>query len=185
MGYLGAYLGATVVDGGGGSPPPVAEGVSTVENIRDQIMTLVEGVTPASGEGTKFIRLRAEQDGDPREWAQNNPAGALRRFLSRDVGDDEPPAVSNTTVEERIVTIETVIAYPQNARFGRTNSLGRDDVIVQDWKAIDFLIGICGAGNFSGSNNCTPLGCTKSVERVGKVDFLVIRGRYRFWRATT
>ena len=68
---------------------------------------------------------------------------------------------------------------------GHELALDRDDLMVQDWKKLDFAIGICGGGNFSGSNDCTPMGCTKTVERDGKVDFLVIRAKFMFWCATT
>lgn len=156
---------------------------STDDAIRDRILTLIEALTPTSLAGDKFRRYRNEGDGDFHAFAQDNPQ--LRRFQARDTGEDAPPAVSNMITEERELHLDITISYPQTARTGRNNALDRDDVMIEDWKKIDFAIGICGGGNFSGTNNCTPLGCTKSVERVGKVDFLVIRAQYRYWRSTT
>jgi len=156
---------------------------ATAEAIRDRAIALIKALTPTKLTGNRFDPYRNEGAGDFISFAQDTPQ--FRRFQARDVGDDAPPAVSNTQVEERELTLEVRVSYPQTARTGRDNALDRDDAIVADWKLIDHAIGILGAGNFSGANDCTPLGATKSVERVGKVDFLVVRARFRFWCSTT
>ena len=158
---------------------------ATAEAIRDRVITLIEAQTPTLLPHDRFRAYRNEGGADLFDWAQKNTAGAFRRTQVRALGEDQPPAVSNMLVEERILELQVAIAYPQDARAGRNNALDRDDAIVADWKKIDFAIGICGGGNFSGSADCTPLGCTKSIERVGKVDFLMIKARFQFWCSTS
>jgi hypothetical protein len=158
---------------------------ATLEAIRDRILTVIEGITPSSLSSDKFRRYRNEGEGNFAEWAEKNPAGAFRRFQVREVGDDELPDVSDTTTERVQATLEILVAYPQNHRTGPANAMDRDDVMNQDWKAINAAVGIYGRGNFSSSHDCVPLGCTKSVERVGKVDLLVVRMRVQYVRSVT
>ena len=156
---------------------------ATAKAIRNRVLDLVEAITPTSLSGDAFRRYRNEGGGDFHAFAQSAPQ--IRRFQVRDTGDDAPPSVSDMLVEERILDLDVTVAYPQDSRAGSTNALGRDDIIAEDWKAIDNAIGWLGAGNFSGAYDCTPLGATKSVERAGKVDFLIVKARFQFWRTTT
>lgn len=158
---------------------------ATSEAIRDRCITLIEGVAPSVLPGDLFRRYRNEGKGDFVAWASANAAACRRRFQVRDVGDDDPPAVSNMLVEERLLTLQIYIAYPQDSRAGRNNALDRDDSMVADWRKIDPLIGLVGSSNFTGTADCTPLGCTKSVDRVGDVDFLAVKARFRFWASAT
>lgn len=163
---------------------PVIANAATVESIRDRILTLIEGVTPAKL-STKFLRHRAERDGNFVDWAEKNPAAAFRRISASEVGDDEPPETSNVS-EERVRTrFEVRIAYPQTHRYGPDNERDRKDLMNADWKAINLLIGVYGRGNFSGSNDCTPLGCTKTTDASGAVDFLVVTFECEYVRAVT
>ena len=107
----------------------------------------------------------------------------LRRFQVRDIGSDEPPAVSNTVYEQRRLSVEILIAYPQDNRAGSDNALSRDNVMDQDWDYIDFNIGMCGRVQFYTTHDCTPRGCTKEVERGETCDFMVIRAEYDYLRA--
>jgi hypothetical protein len=148
--------------------------LATAEAIRDRIKTLLEGLTPTTLT-TKFISYRNEADADFDTWAEKNPAGALRRFQVREVGDDNLPETASG-IEERIrVRFEIRIAYPQTSRYGAANGMDRDDVMNQDWKAINYVVGLYGRASFSGTNDCTPLGCTKSRESGSKVDYLVVQ----------
>jgi hypothetical protein len=160
---------------------------STPQAIRDRIRAVVASIDPVSLIGDRFIDSRNEFSGDFREWAETNPAAAFRRYQVRADGHDEPPTVSNTVIEERRVVFEILIAYPQNHRYGDDGAMDRDDVIDEDWDYLDFNLGICGKVNFTstdtGSYDCTPLGCTKEIERGDVCDFLVIRAEYQYQRA--
>lgn len=159
--------------------------VATLEAIRDRVYTLIESQTPTTLSADKFRRYRNEGGADFPAWVEVNAPGALRRFQVREVGDDELPDVSDTTTERVQATLEILVAYPQNARTGRDNAMDRDDAMNKDWAAINLVCGIYGKSNFSSSNDCVPMGCTKSVERVGKVDLLVVRMRLQYVRSVT
>lgn len=178
MGYFGSYF-------GGGEWPsfPAISNAATAGSIRDRIYALIEAITPDSL-STKFLRHRNEGGADFDEWAEKNAAAAFRRFQVRRVGDDELPLTSSVTSERVRVRYEIRIAYPQTHRYGRDNAMDRDDVMDEDWLRIDFRIGICGRGNFSGSHDCTPLGATKTRQSGGKVDYLVVTAEYEYVRAT-
>jgi hypothetical protein len=163
---------------------PVIANAATAESIRDRIYALLEALTPDSLADVRFRRYRNEDDADFPAWAERNAAACLRRFQVREIGDDEPPLVSNVQVEVIETEFEIRIAYPQTHRYGAANAMDRDDVMNQDWKRINFLIGIYGRGNFSSSHDCTPLGAVKTRESGGKVDYLVVTARYQYQRAT-
>lgn len=154
--------------------------LSTASAIRDRVRAVIALVDPVNLTGTRFRDSRSELKGDFRVWAEANPAGCLRRYQVRDTGDADLPVVSNTDMESRIVEFEILLAYPQTNRAGADNALDRDDVIDEDWREINFNVGLCGRGNFFQTHDCTPLGATKEIERGDVVDFLVIRARYEF-----
>jgi hypothetical protein len=160
---------------------------ATAETIRDRIYALIEAIAPTALSGDKFRKYRNEGTADFDADMEKSPAGAFRRFQVRQVGDDEPPPVSNTQYELAVAEFEIRIAYPQTHRYGRDNGMDRDDVMNADWLRINGPggIGIYGRGNFSGTNDCTPLGATKTREAGGKVDYLVVRARYEYQRSTT
>ena len=167
--------------------------LASLDQIRDRLLTLVESLTPAAPATPKFLRHRAERDGDLIDWAEKNPAACLRRVSAREVGQDEPPTVSNMT-EERVTSVLDVrIAYPQTHRYGADAARDRDDVMRADWKKIKYAIsgdGGAARGNFStatdGSYDCTPLPATMEIERGNAgVDYLVIRFSAEHVRSTT
>lgn len=159
--------------------------LATAEAIRDRIYTLVEAITPTSLTATKFLRHRNEGSADFDEWAEKNPAAALRRFQVREVGDDEPPLVSSVTQERVRVRYAIRVAYPQTGRYGSANGMDRDDVINQDWLKLNYAIGIYGRAGFSSTNDCTPLGAVKTRESGGKIDYLVVTADFEYVRSTT
>lgn len=162
--------------------------LATAEAIRDRIQTLVEALAPASLTRDTFRRYRNEGGADFRVWAETGPVGVFRRFQVREVLSDESPDVTYFTQETVRTTLELIGAYPQNQRYGAAAALDRDDVIRQDWKLLKYnLCGTGGAarGNFSGAYDCTPLPATMTIERGGKVDFLVVTLRVEYTRATT
>lgn len=133
----------------------------------------------------KFRKYRNEGGADFIAWAEQNPGSAFRRFQVRDNGEDSIVEVSNMDFDERRVTFRITIAYPLNARTGPDQALDRDDVMDDDFHSIDFLVGIYGRQNFSGTNDCTPLGLTKSVIRGDACDFLELEGTYIYKRTSS
>lgn len=159
--------------------------LATVETIRDRVIALIEGLTPSAPASTRFRRYRHEGNGDFRAWATVDPIAAFRRFQARDVGVDDVVVVSNMDYDHRELTLEIVIAYAQDNRSGARAALDRDDAMDADWHKIDYVVGIYGRANFSGSHDCTPLGLSKRIEREGSVDFLVLTGRFHYWRSSS
>lgn len=157
-----------------------AVATTTTDAIRDRTIVLIESIVPTTLAADRFRRHRNEADFFA--WALANPAGAFRRFRVRGTGYDGTPDVNNASVVERRLVLEIAVAYPQNSRTGRDNALDRDDAQDQDWRAIDYVVGVTGAGNFSSSADCTPLGLDDPTwERSEKVDFAVFKARFMFW----
>ena len=159
--------------------------LATAEAIRDRIVSLVSGLTPSTDSRTKFRQYRNEEGADFEEWAEKNAAAAFRRFQVREVGDDQIPETSSG-VEERVrIRFEIRISYPQSHRYGAANAMDRDDVINQDWKQLNYAIGLYGRGNFSSTHDCTPLGAVKTRETGQKVDYLFVTADYEYLRSLT
>lgn len=159
--------------------------LATAEAIRDRIYTLFEALTPTSLADVEFRRYRNEGNADFVTWAASKPDACFRRFQVREVGEEANPLTSNTTEERLPLEFEILIAYPQSHRYGAQNAMDRDDVAREDWKKIKHTIGIDGRGNFSSTNDCTPLGATRTRESQDTVDFMVIRATFEFLRSTT
>lgn len=159
--------------------------LATASAIRDRIYTLLESLPPTSLAGDKFRRYRNELDANFDAWSEKSTNGAFRRFQVRQVGDDEPPLVSNVSEERVRVRFEIRVAYPQNHRYGRDNAMDRDDVMNEDWLKINAAIGIYGRANFTSTHDCTPLGAVKTREQGGKVDYLVVTAEYDYIRSVT
>lgn len=144
------------------------------------MLTLVEAIVPALGQPTRFKRFLNEGDADFREWAQGNPASCFRRFQIRDTGDEDMPDVTNTDREAIIMPYHALVSYAQDARGGKTNALGRDDIMSSDRKQLLHAIGLSGYVNFPDAT-CLFHKATR-IEGKG-VDFIAIELRYRFYRA--
>lgn len=158
-------------------------GLATEEAIRDRVIALIEAIAPTSPAAPAFRRYRNEGKGNFRAFAESEPTGALRRFQVRDRGDDGVPAVTNMDFDRRELVLEVTVAYPQNSRTGSDGALDRDDAMNADWKKIEYAISIYGRANFSAGHDCTPTGATKSIDRDGLVDFLVIVARFEYFRS--
>jgi hypothetical protein len=172
---------------GGGSPVfPVLSIATTAESIRDRAIAVIGALTPGHLFGARYAKYRNEGKGDFVEWALANPAAALRRFQVRTT-DDEPPGTSNTDYEERRVKLTITVAYPANARTGPDQALDRDDIITEDYKQLDFAVGVYGRANFSPPNpDAMPLGFSpQNIVRGGAVDFLVIEEWLTYQRLTS
>lgn len=162
---------------------PYGSTTTTEGAIRDRIAAVITALTPASLAGDLFRETRDEYDADFTGWALANAPGSLRRFQVRSLQTDEPPVVSNTDVEERLVTFEIKIAYPQTHRYGSDAGRDRDDVITADFHQIDYAIGMAGRSNFpAGSTyDCCWTAMEREDDRENPaVHFLVMRQTYRF-----
>lgn len=182
MGIFGAIF------GGGGSSPNLAV-ATNAEAIRDRAIEVIGALVPRymAGPGNRFRPYLNEGRGNFIDWANANSPGCFRRFQVR-TGSDTPPEVSNCDYEERKLVLVVTIAYPQSARTGPTDALDRDDVADQDFKQIDFAIGIYGRANFCPPNpDGMPLGATKTSVRdaAAAVDFLVIEAPFTYQRLTS
>jgi hypothetical protein len=156
--------------------------LATAESIRDRVYTLIEALTPTSLSSDKFRRYRNEGGADFDAAMEKNPSAAFRRFQVRETGDDEIPETSSGTEERVRIRYTLRMAYPQTHRYGGANAMDRDDVINQDWKAINYTVGMYGRGNFSGTNDCTPLGAMKTRESGQGVDYLVVTLEFEYLR---
>ena len=157
--------------------------LATVAAIRDRCYDLIEAIVPTSLSGDEFRRWRNEGDADFTEAADADPAGAFRRFQIRQVNLDEPPLVSNVLEERVQLELECRVAYPQTHRYGADNAMDRDDVRNEDWKAINYRIGLYGRANFSSTHDCTPIGASMELEIGEGVDFMVVTARFEYMRS--
>ena len=163
----------------------VVSNLATIASIRDRIIARTEAIAPTSLSHDKFRAYRNEGDADFTAWAEANSAGAFRRFQVRETADaEEGPDVSNVT-EERVRTVlEMRVAYPQTARTGKQWAMDRDDVMQEDWMAINAIAGIYSRAQFFGTADCTPLGATREREEGDGVDFLVVMIGVEYMRDT-
>jgi hypothetical protein len=175
-----------LLDDDDAAPPATVSFITTAANIRDRAIAVIGALVPNSLLGQRFIKHRNERDGDFVKWCEANPAAALRRYQVRQSGD-EGPLTSNTDVEERRLKLTITVAYPQTARFGPDQALDRDDVITQDYKQLDFAIGIYGRSNFTAPYpDAMPVGFSPQTMVPGAaVDFLVIEEVFVYQRLTS
>lgn len=161
--------------------------LTTVAQIRDRMIDVIEALTPTSLAGDKFRAYRNEGAADFRGWAEGNgKSAAWRRFQVRDIGDDAPPDISNQDYELRSVWFEIRVSYPQTHRAGRDAALDRDDVMAEDQHQIENAVGMRGRANFIAPNPIASWVEGSTEREVGDgVDFLVIRQRMIFYRDMT
>jgi hypothetical protein len=161
---------------------------TTASAIRQRIVTVIKAVVPALDSHTPFKPYLNQQGADFRADCEQAPQGSVRRFQVRDVGDDQPPAIVNSDIEERRVTFEVIVAYPQTHRWGVDAALDRDDAMSADQHKIEHAIGLNGRENFASSvNPAYPDACWReghTMREVGNgVDFLVITQTMSFFRS--
>lgn len=160
---------------------------TTAAAIRDRLIAVIAALQPQVDSVLMFEKFDNELAADFRLWADSHPAGAHRKFQVRDVGVDQPPEVSNTDLEERLVTYEISIAYPQDNRWGGDNALDRDDVMGSDQHQIEHAVGMCGRANFTAPTY--PDACWRSGKTIRlsgtACDFLVITQTMAFQRSYT
>lgn len=158
--------------------------LATVAAIRDQVLTVIEALTPATLPLSLFARYLNEADGEFETWAETHAEISLRRLQARQVGTDDLPLISDALTERVRATIVIRIAYPQTGAYGNQYATARDDVINEDWKLVNRNVGIYGRGNFSGSHDCTPLGARMEMRRgKGGTDYMVVTADFEYQRS--
>lgn len=172
--------------GGGGGPSfPAIVNATTAKAIRDRAIAVLHAIAPTLMTGTDhhFRAYHNEAGADFRTYALKNSQSMFRRFQVRTDGDDDPVAVSNMDVEEAELHMTILIAYPQTARTGPTEGLGRDDVIDADRKLLNLALGIYARVNFSPPNpDAVPFGLVIRTIRDNGVDFLELKQRFTYRR---
>lgn len=153
---------------------------TTPKLIREQQASLITALTPASHSGVKFEEYSRTEEF--RDWAEANPAAALRKFYIEDVGAYESPLSSDMASEEIVTTFSVTVAYPKNNRYGLDNKRDAFDVIDQDRHAIDEAIGHRGyVDHVAGQNSA--LAVSKDIEEGEAVWFLSMEYDINFRRA--
>ena len=141
-------------------------------------MTQIEGITPTSRADRLFRRNQATEDF--RAWAEGDPVGCYRRFAIVDLFDYEFPAVSNADVEFVAGQQEIVVAYPNDSRYGGDQRRDMSDDLREDFYSIDAQVGPKGHSNYTDGALTET---TMTIEEGEQVTFLVITGRFVFYRS--
>ncbi len=143
-------LGGTAgVWGGQQATPGFTTLTTTIALIRDQMITVVESLTPASFASSKFKAERSYYNFE--EWANDHANTCLRRFCVINVGQD-PPEVTDHQVEYLRADFLVQVAYPKRLPTSAGTDGLRDlrDLMREDADLIDDYIGAVGGarGNY-------------------------------------
>lgn len=125
---------------------------TTPAAIRNAVAGLIDDITPAIHAGHKFLRHRRQKPGH-RTWASAHPGECTRRYSVAFLHDVQPPAVNDTLVQEVSDTLEIVVSYANDARFNTPNGTdldGLEDVILNDLRQIEAVVGPPGYATFAG-----------------------------------
>lgn len=160
-------------------------GTTTAAAIVDRAILVIKAITPVSDTQLSFIPYQNEYGAKFRDVMLQNPAGAHRQYQVRFTGKDEELQVTNEDVEEHMVELEVVVAYPQDNRWG--DALARDRVMDEDRHAIEDVIGVRGSVNFTSvygvdATWCGATNLDNLYERRDGVDFLCIKQLMKFYR---
>lgn len=149
---------------------------TTEAAIRNRMIDVIRELVPASLSDHRFREMPNEAGADPFQWAIDNPLAAFRAYQVRTSGGSDLPIASDPDVEEWIVTLTIVVAYPQDARAGDGQALSRDDVYEEDKFQIDKATGRLARANFSAPYPDAVWKESRIEERDRRagVDFLVL-----------
>jgi len=153
-------------------------GTTSFASFRDAQAVKVTALTPTSLGGVKFVEHRDEQDF--RDWVVTNPQSCLRRYAIEDLFEPSLPEITNGDVWWWEGTEEVVIAYPDTG-YGPQNARDRNDVMREDFYAIDTAIGARAGAYSSGHAVLSDV----QQEPYEGVTLLVLTYTYRFWRGET
>jgi len=158
---------------------------TTVEAIRDNMITLVEALSPGSRARSKFKVNRSVEE-DFTEWAEEHSSSCLRRFAIRDTGGYELPEVSDHQEERIRANLEVLVAYPRKMPSIAGGDGKRDlyDMIRQDMHQIDTAIGHRGQASYLGGQGGT-YSLTKEILEGESVVFCALEVETYFHRDMT
>lgn len=122
---------------------------STTDLIRDRIAQILKGLTPSMQATNRFREIRGEGADDLMTWAEENPTAAFRVFQVQFDGMVGVPEVSNSDFEERLARFVVTIAYPNDGRAGKRQSISLEKMIGQDLDQLEKVIGLYSRANFS------------------------------------
>ena len=125
----------------------MATATTTLEAIRNQQVSTLEGLTPTSDTSVKYEAHREETAfGD---FIEDRPDASLRRFSIIYAGTIEPAEVHDEQVRREHVAQSLEIAYPKQwGRYGSENIRDAEDLIMEDKRQIEDAIGIAGSSNY-------------------------------------
>ena len=152
---------------------------TTYEAIRDDQIAAIVAITPTSHADVMF-RVADDEMIPFRYWAAAHPQACYRRFAIEYLSEDIPEA-SNLDAENRTVTAEIVVAYPNDKRYGALNRREQSDLMRQDWIAINNAAGHRGYASLGPDATVTE--STVEYERGPAVTFLVGTYRVSYWEA--
>lgn len=159
---------------------------TTSSAIRSLMRTTIAALTPSalSGDGFRAYEERFAF----RDWCDKNPAAALRLFSVRDVGELEPPLVTDTARHWAWREFVLEVAYPLDARYGELEELSLDDVIEQDLRQLRAAVGTDGFQTIegAGARDAAVSNLPGEIRDRGVACFFAgLRFRVGFWEATS
>lgn len=137
----------------------MATPTTTFDAVRDQMISVIEALVPASLPQDRFRRALGER-ADLRAWALEYPDACFRRFDILDASDYAAPIVSDGVIDQVEAVARVVVAYPSSGKFGDQNRRDAMGVMRADRHQIDDAIGLHGGAN-------TVAGQTTAVSRGG------------------
>ncbi len=138
---------------------------TTFDAIREQMATVLEGLTPGSLAGTKFRETRDEADFFG--WCAANPTACHRRFEIRG-SSYEGPGITNTDLEYHTTQATVTVAYPkQMGKYGPRNMASLEAMVELDKHQIDNSIGLRGGSNWLAGQGATVKVNDETAEQGG------------------
>ena len=153
---------------------------TTLKLIREQWATLLQALTPSSLIAQKFREYKDRKEF--RDWSEDSPSAALRRFFIEDGMDYELPLSSNMDDEEITTEMTLMVAYPKDGRYGSGEGKTMRDVMREDMHQIDTALGHRGIANYVSGQNLAEAN-DKTISKGDAVDFLAMTYEINFRRA--
>jgi len=159
---------------------------TTVELVRDGMISAVHGLTPELLADTRFRVNRAVFDFE--DWCENHANACFRRFQIKDLGGYEPPQISDHIIESLESELQVLVAYPMAliTKFGAEGERDMYDLVRSDMHLIDGAIGHRGGakGNYVSGQHGTVIN-EKTFREGDGVLFLEMFARSYFYRTAT
>jgi hypothetical protein len=159
--------------------------MATIAAIRDRIAELIGAIVPAALSTDRFMPFANEEGASFLDWCESVPTAAFRRFQVRHEGTQNQTEVADGTVEGIATTFVISVCYPHDHRAGAEQAISRDELIEQDWQAINKAAGLYARGNFFDAHNSTVTSPPVARRVTAEVcDYLVIDQPMFFYRTT-